>query len=485
MKKNIVIIGAGVIGCAIARELSKFNVSIIVLEKKDDVCQGTSKANSGIIHAGYAQKPDTLKTKYNVLGNSLFDQICDELHVKYRRTGSFVVSLTEEGISELEKLKHQGDEYGVPTEIIDDNKRILKMEPNLNPEVKSVLYAPSAGIISPYGLTIGLAENAFINGAKFFFNNPVVNIEKKDSKFLIKSPEKEFEADIIINCAGLYADTISELIGLNYFKILPRRGEYFLFDKDLFKMNLVLFSLPTNVSKGVLVGPTVGGPVFLGPNAEDIQDKEDVSATSQGMRYIMEEGFMMVPKIPLRQVIASFAGIRASSNTGDFIIERTEVDGFINVAGIQSPGLASSLAIANRVRELVDECGVNLEPNSKFNPIRKKPIVFAECSYKEKDELIKKNPQFAQIVCRCETVTEAEIRDAIRRPIGAKSLDGINFRTRAGMGRCQGGFCTARLIHILSEELKVPMETLTKKGPDSELFVGKTKDLLLKKESKK
>ena len=484
MKEKIVIIGAGVIGCAIARELSKFNLSITVLEKNDDVCQGTSKANSGIIHAGYAQKPNTLKTKYNVLGSPLFDQVCKDLHVKYRRTGSFVVSLTEEGISELEKLKQQGDEYGVPTEIICDVKKILIMEPNLNPEVKAVLYAPSAGIISPYGLTIGLAENASINGGRFYFNNPVVNIEKNGSKFLITSPEKEFEADIIINCAGLYADTISGLMGLNYFKILPRRGEYLLFDKDLFKMNLVLFSLPTKVSKGVLVGPTVGGPVFLGPNAEDIQDKEDISVTSQGMRYIMDEGVKMVPKIPLKQVIASFAGIRASANTGDFIIERTEIDGFINVAGIQSPGLASSLAIANRVRELVDECGANLKPKLRFNPKRKKSIVFADCSYKEKDELIKKNPQFAQIVCRCETVTEAEIRDAIRRPIGAKSLDGIKFRTRAGMGRCQGGFCTARLIYILSEELNVPMETLTKKGSDSKLFVGKTKDLLLKEEIK-
>ena len=478
MEYDIVIIGAGVSGAAISRELSKYQKKVALLDKEPSPAMGTSKANSGIIHGGYAAKHGTKKAEFNVKSRPLFDKVCKELNVSFSRIGSFVVSLNEDDNEKLYQLMENGFKNGITDlEVIEDRNRILRMEPNLNPEVTGVLYCKGAGIISPYGLNLSLVENAIINGVHFHPNSEVIDI-KKNSKFKIKTKSgKEFYSDIVINAAGLYADKISAMIGLDYFKIKPRKGQYVLFDRAAMNVNHVLFPVPTPISKGIVVSPTVSYNFFVGPNAEDIEDKEDVSCTLDGLKEIIEGGKKLIPKLPLRDIITIFAGLRAVSDNNDFIIENTEVNGFINVAGIQSPGLSSCLGIAEYVIELIKELGVELPKKKKFIPTIKKPEKFAYLSNQQKDKLIKKDQNYGQIVCRCETITEAEIRAAINSPLPARTLDDIKFRTRAGMGRCQGGFCTSRIIKILSEELGIPPEKITKRGPSSEIIIGHTKML--------
>ncbi|MHA1385281.1 MAG: NAD(P)/FAD-dependent oxidoreductase [Candidatus Helarchaeota archaeon] len=475
MKWDVVVIGAGVIGCTIARNLSKYSLKSLVIEKDADVCCGTSKANSGIVHGGYDAKPGTLKAKFNVAGNPLFDQICNDLKVPFRRCGSFVVSTDDSGIERLEKLYERGVQNGVKTEIITDKKKIKEMEPSLTENANGVLFSPTAGIVSPYDLTIASAENANINGVEFKFNSEVKDIKIKESKKIILTDKEQIETDYIINAAGVYADKISKMVGLDYFEIVPRRGEYVLFDKETIPLNRPLFPLPTKESKGILAAPTLHGHVFFGPNAINIEEKEDISTTAEGLEEIISGGLKLLPSINLRNIITNFAGLRAVSDNNDFIIEETKIKGFINVAGIQSPGLASSLAIANEVIEILKNSGLKLPENKSFNPIREKPVAIHTLSHEEKDALIKKDDRYGKIVCRCEHVSEGEVIDAIHRPIGAKTLDGIKFRTRAGMGRCQAGFCTARTVKILSDELKIAIEQVSKSGPGSELFISRTK----------
>ena len=475
---DCVIIGAGVVGCAIARQLAQYQLKTIVIERGVDVCSGTSKANSGIIHAGYDATPGSLKAKLNVSGNPFFDRACADLKVPYARLGTFVVAVTDEGISDLEKLKQKGIKNGVPKlEVISDRNRIKKMEPKLTDKATGVLFAPTGGIVSPYDLTIGLAENANVNGVEFLFNSEVTNINIKENYKELQTSTKSIRAKVIINAAGVYADKISAMIGLDYFSIHPRRGQYVLLDKKMVDLNHVLFPLPTKVSKGIVVSPTTEKHVYLGPNAQDIPDKEDKSTTTEGLLEIIEGGRKLIPDLPLQQAIVTYAGLRAVSNTDDFIIEPTKVNGFINVAGIQSPGLSSCLAIAEYVVQILKQIGIKLVPNPKFNPIREKPPRFAVLSNDARQELIQKIPEYGNIICRCEHISEAEVKAAIHRPLGAKTLDGVKFRTRAQMGRCHGGFCTSRLLKILTEELKCPIEEITKRGPKTELIIGKTKDL--------
>ncbi|MHA1321372.1 MAG: NAD(P)/FAD-dependent oxidoreductase [Candidatus Helarchaeota archaeon] len=472
------VIGAGVIGCAIARELARFQLQTIVLEKGADVCQGTSKANSGIVHAGYAAKPGTLKAKFNVASNPLFDQVCRDLQVPFERIGTFVVAITDDGLETLEELYQRGHKNGVSQlEIITDQNRIKQMEPQLTDAVTGVLFAPTGGIVSPYNLTIGLAENAFVNGVEFLFNAQVLEIEVKEGYKLLKTTSKPIKSRIVINAAGVYADEISHMVGLDYFSINPRKGEYILLDKRCIELNHVLFPIPTPISKGIVVSPTYEKHIFLGPNAQETHDKEDKSTTTEGLLEIIEGGRKLLPKLPINRAIVTYAGLRAVSNTNDFIIEPTKVDGFINVAGIQSPGLSASLAIAKYVIELLPPLGIDLQPNENFNPLREVPPRFALLSDEERHQLIAKNPEYGNIICRCEHVSEAEVKAAIHRPLGATTLDGVKFRTRLGMGRCHGGFCTNRVLKILAEELHRPIETITKKGPSSELVIGHTKDL--------
>lgn len=474
---DVTIIGSGVIGSAIARELSKYKLKICVLEKESDVASGTTKANSAIVHAGFDAKPGTLKGKLNAEGNTMFDELSKELDFPFKRNGSLVLCFDKKDLDGLHELKKQGEENGVPGLEILDGDKVRSMEPNLSENVAGALYAPTGGIVCPYEMTIALAENACTNGVEFKFNTKVESIDKKDGKYVLNTNNGSIETKLVINSAGVYSDEMNNMVSENKIEIIPRKGEYCLFDKAVGNtVSKTIFQLPTKMGKGVLVTPTVDGNLLVGPNAVDIDDKDNLDTTSEGIDDILEKASLSVKSIPVRQVITSFSGLRARSTFGDFIIgEAKDAENFINTAGIESPGLSSSPAIAKMVEGIVVE-KLNPEKNDKFNPIRKGIPKFREMSNEERKKLIAQDHRYGKIVCRCETVTEGEIVNAIQRPLGAKNLDGIKRRTRAGMGRCQCGFCSTRLVDILARELKVDPRTITKYGKESNILIGKNKE---------
>ena len=486
MDYDVVIIGGGVIGCCIARTLARYDLKICLLEKEADIASGTTKANSGIIHAGYAADRKYKKRKFCIRGNKMFDQAHNELNFPFKRTGTFVVALEERQIKDLVYKRNDGTEDGVPgLEIIIDKKKMKQIEPLLTDKAIAVLHAPSGGIVSPYELTFALAENANMNGVEFFREHEVIGINKIVAGFEVETKPKKFTSRIVINAAGLYAAEVSRMVEVDTFEIYPRRGEYILFDKGLMHLNKVLFPMPTRLSKGILVSPTIHGHTFIGPNADNILDIEDISTTTRGLKEIIGGGIKLVPNLPLSGAIRNFAGLRAVSNTMDFLIEATEMVGFMNVAGILSPGLTSTFAIAEEVvRILIEDLGEELKEKEKYNPYRLKPECLSDFSKLALDRKIKQNPTWGRIICRCETITEAEIIDAIRRPVGATTVDGIKFRCRAGMGRCQGGFCLPRVMEILSRELNIPYEEVTKRGKSSQYLVNKVLCLELTEKSK-
>ncbi len=480
---DVIIIGGGVTGCCIARTLSKYDLNICLLEKEAEIAVGTTKANSGVIHAGYASPRDYVKRHLCIGGNKMYTQAAEELNFPFKRIGSFVVALEDNQIKQLEEERKKGTEDGVPgLEVILDKKKIKQMEPNLTDEVVGVLHAPSAGLASPYELTFALAENAVMNGAKFFRNHEVVKIKHQDYVFTVRTFAGEFQGRNLINASGLYAARISRMLGLDYFSIMPRKGEYILFDRNAIQLNKILFPIPTKVSKGILVCPTLHGNTFIGPNAQNITDRENISTTTAGLKEILEGGMKLVPNIPARSSIRNFAGLRAVPDTYDFIIDNTDVYGFINVAGILSPGLTATFAIAEKVVEFLELLGVELKVKEDYNPIRPKPERFKDFTKEELDIKIKEDPAWGRIICRCETIPEKEIINAIHAPVGANTVDGVKFRCRPGMGRCQGGFCRPRVIEILSRELNKKYEEITKMGEDTNILMGKTKDFLLKSE---
>lgn len=480
---DIIIIGGGVIGCCIARTLSKYDLKVCLLEKEADIASGTTKGNSGVVHAGYASSREYIKRNLCIRGNKLYTQAQKELNFPMKRIGSFVVALEDSQIKILNEERKKGIQDDVPgLELILDKKQIKSMEPNLTDEVVGVMHAPTAGIVSPYEMTFALAENAAMNGAKFFRNQKVKKIKHQDYVFNVKtSVGGEFQGRNVINAAGLFARKISKMVGLDYFEINPRKGEYILFDRNALHLNKILFPTPTKVSKGILVCPTVHGNTFLGPNAQNITDKSDISTTTAGLKEILEGGLKLVPNIPVRSSIRNFSGLRAVPNTYDFIIDNTDVYGFINVVGILSPGLTSCYAIAERVIEFLELLGVELKVKEDYNPIRPKPETFKDFSKEELDKKIIEDPAWAKIICRCETISEREILNAIHAPVGATTVDGVKFRCRPGMGRCQGGFCRPRVMEILSRELNLPFQAITKKGEDTQFLVGKTKDFILER----
>lgn len=475
---DVTIIGAGVVGCSIARELAKYDLKVCVVEKGSDVAVGTTKANSAIIHAGYDAKPGTLKGMLNAKGNAMFDKLAQELDFPFKRNGSLVLCFNKEEMPNLLELKERGEKNGVPDLEIIYKERILELEPNINDDVYAALYAPTGGIVCPYEMTIALAENAATNGVEFKLETEVVGINKIDDKFIIKTSKGEIESKLVINAAGLFSDDINNMVSKNKIKIMPRRGEYCLFDKVVGNMaKMTLFQLPTKLGKGILVTPTVDGNLLIGPNADDIEDKTDLSNTREGLDDVIDKAKITFKTIPMKYLIKTFAGNRARGNTGDFIIgEAEDVEGFINAAGIESPGLSSSPAIAEMIVGIVVE---KLHPskNEKFNPIRKGIPKFRDMTEEERIEAIKKNPRYGRVVCRCETVTEAEIIEAIRRPLGARNLDAVKRRTRACMGRCQSGFCSNKVLHILAEELNLSPEDITLFGGKSNLLIGKNKEI--------
>jgi len=477
---DIIIIGGGVIGCSIARTLSKYDLKVALLEREADIASGTTKANSGVVHAGYASPREYVKRDMCIAGNRLYTQAAEELNFPFQRIGSFVVALEDSQIKTLEEQRKLGTQDGVPgLELILDKEKIKYMEPNLTDEVVGVLHAPSAGIVSPYEMTYALAENAAMNGVKFFRNQKVRRIKHQNYIFVLKTKTDEFKSNNVINAAGVYGLKISKMVGLDYFKLMPRKGEYILFDRNAMHLNKILFPTPTKVSKGILVCPTVSGNTFIGPTALNITDKKDIATTEAGLKEILEGGSKLVPNLPVRASIRNFAGLRAVPGTYDFIIDSTDVYGFINVVGILSPGLTSCYAIAERVVEFLELLGANTKIKEDYNPIRPKPERFKDFTKEELDRKIKKDPAWGRIICRCENIPEKEILNAIHAPVGATTVDGIKFRCRPGMGRCQAGFCRPRVIEILSRELNIPYVEVMKRGEDTNFLVAKTKEIAL------
>ncbi len=474
---DVVIIGAGVCGAAVARELSRYQAKICVLEKEEDVCCGTSKANSAIVHAGYDAVTGSLKAKLNVRGNELMGELAEKLDFPFERNGSLVLCLNEDEMPNLQELYDRGVANGVKDLRILNREEVLQMEPNVTEQVYAALYAPTGGIVCPFGLNIAMAENACVNGVEFQFDTEVTQIHKSEEGYELQTSKGVVKAKYVVNAAGVYADRFHNMVSDKKIHITARRGDYCLLDKEAGgHVKKTIFALPGKLGKGILVTPTVHGNLLIGPTAVEVDDKEGVNTTAEGLAQVIEKAGMSVQNIPTRQVITSFAGLRAHEEGDDFIIGEVEdAKGFIDCAGIESPGIASSPAIGEMVAELLrDKMG--LIEKTDFIPTRqgiKNPNLLSK---EERNALIKENPAYGNIVCRCEMVTEGEIIDAIRRPLGAKSLDGVKRRTRAGMGRCQSGFCSPRTMEILSRECGMSMFDITKSGGASKLVVGTNKD---------
>lgn len=474
---DVAIIGAGVIGASIFRELTKYDLKVTVLEKENDVSMGTSKANSAIVHAGYDPKVGTLMAKYNVKGNEMFEDLCKELSVPFKRNGSLIIAFSEEDMETVKNLYENGNKIGVKGLQILSKEEVLEKEPNLSHDIVGALYAPTGGIVGPYEYTIALMENAVSNGGELKLRSEVKNIEKEKDIFKITTTDgKVIEAKYVINAAGVHADEIHNLIAKESFKIIPRKGEYFVMDKTQGKLvSSTIFQCPSKLGKGILVTPTVHGNLLVGPDAQDIEDKEDKSTAAERLDYIRETSKRTTNKVNFRESIRNFAGLRATPDRGDFIVEEAEdVKNFIDVAGIKSPGLSSAPAIAEDVVKILNGCGLELNENKNFNP-RREEIVFMELSAEEKAEVIKKDPRYGKIICRCESITEGEIVNAIHRSFGSITLDGVKRRCRPGMGRCQGGFCGPKVQEIIARELNIPMEDIYQEKDGSYILVGKTK----------
>lgn len=487
MKTEVLIIGGGVIGASIAHQLAKYNLDIILVEKASDVCMGTSKANSAMIHSGFNIDGGTLKGKLALAANKVVKQLCEDLDVDLvKPLGSITVGFEESDLEKMKKTMENGIKNGIQGMKLLDQKELHEMEPHLNPEAKYGLFEPETGIINPFEYTVALAENAVINGAKVMLDTEVLDImiENKTVKG-VKTNKGDIEAKVIINAAGLYADKIAAMVEDIDFEIKPRKGQYFLYDKkwgDI--LTYTIYSAPTKVSKGMIVVPTIDGNILAGSNAEVLEDKTDLRTTAEALDQIYTSTIShLFPELPrMGDVITTFTGLRAASSNEDFIIEPAKtVKGMINVAGIQSPGLTSAPAIAEMVESLVRDQNQELDfsPKANYEKGRKAPVMLAELSYEERNAYIEKNPDYGEIICRCESISKGEIKDAIHRPVPATNMDAIKRRVRAGMGRCQGGFCGPKVLDILSQELKISPLEVTQKGSESFVLVSRNKELPL------
>ena len=487
---DVVIIGAGISGACIARELSKTQAKVCMLDKEDDVSCGTSKANSGIVHAGYDPMPGTLMARLNVRGAALMPELAKKLNFDYNPIGSLVLAFDEDGMKKVQTLYERGLKNGVKDMAVLNQDELRALEPNINEEAVGALFAKTAGIIAPYQATWAIAESAVINGVEFMRDTMVHAITKnEDGTFTLSTSKGELTTRFVVNAAGLYADRVSAMAGAREYTIVQRRGEYALLDnkcRDL--VNHVLFQTPGPYGKGVLVTQTVDGNILIGPSAEDanLSTMDYTGTTASSQNAILKAAGRSVTDIPRRNIINSFSGIRALAFVkdekgelkplDDFIVEEdSKVKGFINVGGICSPGLTSAPAIGEEVFEILKKAGLNAAVNTKFVEEREGIPAFKSQSNEKKLELIKKDPRYGQIICRCEMITEGEIVASIKCPLGAVDLDGVKRRTRAGMGRCQAGFCSPRVTEILSRELKVPMVSITKRGGTSYILDSKTR----------
>ena len=474
---DIIIIGAGVTGSSVARELSRYNANICVLEKCEDVCAGTSKANSAIVHAGFDAAEGSMMAKMNVRGNEMMTQLAEDLDIPFKRNGAMVVCIHKEALDGLKTLYDRGIANGVKELRILNREEALEMEPNLSENVQGALYAPTSGIVCPFILNIAMAENAAVNGVEFRFNTQVEDIKADgDGIWHLRTNNGEYTAKYVINAAGVHADIIHNMVSENKIHITPRRGDYCLLDKEVGgHVKHTIFPQPTNLGKGVLVSPTVHGNLIVGPTAVDIEDKEGNNTTAAGINDLIAKAGAHVRNLPLRKVITSFAGLRAHEANHEFIIrEVDDAPHFIDCAGIESPGLTSCPAIGEYVGQMMKE---KMDLTEKENWISKRKGILnpQELSFEDRAKLIKEKPAYGNIICRCESISEGEILDAIHRPLGARSLDGVKRRTRAGMGRCQAGFCSPRVMELLNRELGIPVEEITKSGGRSNIVLERTK----------
>ena len=483
---DAVIIGAGVTGCAIARELSRWQVKACVLERAEDVCCGTSKANSAIIHAGFDAEPGSWKARMNVRGSAMMPGLCRELDVPFRRNGTIVLCTAQDGrtqpepeaLQALQKLLEKGRQNGVPGLEILPRETLLAMEPNLTQQTAAGLYAPTGGIICPFTLTIALAENACRNGVEFRLNTEVLHITRCTGGYRIHTTRGILESRAVINAAGVYADTLHNMVSTEKLHITPRKGEYCLFDHTAGEIvSHTIFQLPTEMGKGVLVTPTIHGNLLIGPTAVDITDREAVNTTQAGLDTVFSRAAQSIREIPVRQVITAFAGLRAHEDGDDFVLgEVRDAPGFFDAAGIESPGLSSAPAIGELISRQV-AAYLQLSENPDFSGSRAGIPQVHALPFAERTALIAELPDYADIICRCEMISRGEILDAIRREPGARSLDGVKRRTRAGMGRCQSGFCAPRVLEILRQELQLPVTEITKCGGASRLIVDAGKSV--------
>ena len=472
---DVLIIGAGVIGGMAARELSRYNLSVCLLEKENDVATGASRANSGIVHGGYDPEPGTLKAKLNTVGVEMLYEAAEQLHVPCLHNGSMVCAFGEKEDPAVQELYDRGIINGIPGLKILTGDEARAIEPNLSTAITSALHVTNAGIICPYELTVASIGNAMDNGVELKRNFAVSAIEKSENGYTVTSASGEtVSGKYILNCAGGFSDKVAKLVGDDHFTIIPRAGEYILLDKtEGSRVRHTIFQVPSEEGKGILVSPTVDGNLLTGPTALKVETPESRDTTPTGLEQVQRLAAKSVPSVNFRQVITSFTGVRSSEKGGDFIIEESaKAPGVVHVAAIDSPGLTCCVAIAKYAVEQLNKAGLTLSEKASWNGNRENPHAFREMSDEEKNAYIQENPDYGKIVCRCETVSEGEIRDAIRRNPPARDLDGVKRRTRSGMGRCQGGFCMPTVMKLLAEENNIPMEQVTKKGKDSTPLFG-------------
>ncbi len=474
---DIIIIGAGINGGLLAYELSKYNLKVAVLEKDNDVGNEATAANSAIVHSGHDPKPNTLKAKLNVRGNELFEDLCNELKVDFIRNGALVVATDESELPKLNELYEQALERKVPVRMI-DREEAIRLEPNLSDTVMKALDLPSTGIISPWEVTIAAMESAVDNGVELFLNNKVVNVEKREGYFNIETNKSTYQTKIVINSAGLYSDDIYRMVSnQSSYRIQARRGEYYVLDRaEKPVVSRTIYPLPSEKGKGVLVVPTIHNNILLGPNSETISDKEGKDNTAEALAYVKREVSKTVKNIPLHTVIRTYTGLRPTPDNHDFIIEEAkDVPNFVNLIGIESPGIASAPAITEYVMDTILKNLVSLEKKSEHKQ-RRPWVILNRMSVEEKQKHFEQDSRFGQMICRCELVSEAEIVDVIHRNVGAKTVKAVKRRVRAGAGRCQGGFCEPRVINILARELNLTPTEVLLDSDESRILVGKTKE---------
>lgn len=474
-KTDIVIIGAGAVGSALARELAKYKLDVTVVEKNEDLGGDSSKSNSAIIHTGYDAKPGTLESQLVVAANPMYDKITKDLDIPFSRIGALLPAFTQEQFEQLPALKHKAMLNRVYDIEYLTGEQMLKMEPNLNPEVKGGLYIPRESIIDPFLLCIALAENAADNGVHFLLGTKCTGIKVEEGAVTtVQTTAGDIQTKYVINAAGLYCDEIAGYVGKADYYVTPRKGQFYILDKNTScRVGMIILPIPTKVTKGKLMCPTIHGNMLVGPTAEDMLDKEDKSTNAAGLESIATDVRKMIPNVNLRDTITQYSGLRAQRNPEGLNIDvYDDLKGYVNISGVRSTGLTGSVAIAKYVVDLMIEGGMHAEFKTDFNPIRKGTPIFAELSNEERAALIAKDPRYGNVICRCETVTEGQICDAIHRTLGARSVDGVKRRLRAGMGRCQGGFCGPRVIEILARELGITPEEVRKNDPGSEMLTG-------------